>query len=102
MKELLTYQWNTGNGYTKHGQRIGAIQLPDGLIVFADIDRGIDGVIPKDFRPEDALRQRVEYGYMHTECEYWNFTKHIDYLAFNLVREAARGAAHKAQSHCKE
>lgn len=39
--------WNTGRGYSEHGQRIGAV-LVDHLIYFADIDRGIFGVIDAD------------------------------------------------------
>ena len=34
--------FNTGRGYTAHGQRIAATQLSDGSVAFCDIDRGID------------------------------------------------------------
>jgi hypothetical protein len=36
--------WNTGRRYTDKGQRIAAARVPGG-IVFADIDRNIDGFI---------------------------------------------------------
>jgi aspartate/methionine/tyrosine aminotransferase len=41
---MKTISFNTGRGYTEHGQRIGAAQLSDGTVAFSDIDRGIDYV----------------------------------------------------------
>ena len=36
--------FNTGRGYTTHGQRIAATQLDDGRVLFVDIDRNIEYV----------------------------------------------------------
>jgi hypothetical protein len=44
MQTIKTLAFNTGRGYTTHGQRIGAAQLSDGTVAFSDIDRGIDYV----------------------------------------------------------
>ena len=40
--------FNTGINYTRYGQRIAATRLPNGHIVFVDVDRGIDGIIKHD------------------------------------------------------
>jgi hypothetical protein len=42
----MEYEWNTGRLYTATGQRIKAIQIEGGDILFADLSRGIDGRIP--------------------------------------------------------
>lgn len=41
-------RWNTNRHYTEHGQRIATAAMPDGSVLFVDIDRGIDGVIPPE------------------------------------------------------
>jgi hypothetical protein len=38
-QKILSF--NTGRGYTEHGQRIAAMQLDNGRVVFVDVDRGI-------------------------------------------------------------
>ena len=53
--------WNTGAHYTEHGQRIAATIVKGG-IVFLDIDRGIDGLIPlantaRDLRAQAQFRR---------------------------------------------
>ena len=40
--------FNTGRKYSVLGQRIGAIELDSGWIVFADLDRGLEYVISPD------------------------------------------------------
>jgi hypothetical protein len=53
--------WNTGAHYTEHGQRIAAT-IVNGGIVFLDIDRGIDGLIPLANTVRD-LRAQAQHGY---------------------------------------
>lgn len=43
---MKTLTFNTGREYTKHGQRIAATQLKTGQIIFVDIDRHIDAMLP--------------------------------------------------------
>lgn len=38
--------WNTGRWYTDAGQRMAAARMPSGPVMFVDVDRGIDGIIP--------------------------------------------------------
>jgi len=49
--------FNTGRGYTAHGQRIAATQLDDGSVAFCDIDRGIDYITtgPCDLTKSDVM-----------------------------------------------
>jgi hypothetical protein len=59
-------QWNTGRSYTKAGQIIKARVQPDGSILFADVSRGVDGVIAKpsvEIDSEDALKALVMRAY---------------------------------------
>jgi hypothetical protein len=53
--------WNTGAHYSENGQRIAAT-IVDGGIVFLDIDRGIDGLIPLANTARD-LRMQAQHGY---------------------------------------
>lgn len=99
--DIMITQWNTGNGYTVHGQRIGAVLLTNGGIVFADIDRGIDGFIPPDFQSGETMQSRVQYGYMHNQVEYWRTAEYFSDEAFQLydeLRDMARTAARSAES----
>ena len=43
---MKTIKFNTGREYTKYGQRIAATQLKTGQIIFVDIDRRIDAMLP--------------------------------------------------------
>ncbi len=43
---MQTIKFNTGRQYSANGQRIAAIQMPNGDIAFMDIDRGLDYAIP--------------------------------------------------------
>jgi hypothetical protein len=45
----VTLTFNTGRGYTAAGQRIAATRLPDGRLMFVDVDRMIDGVTLMSF-----------------------------------------------------
>ena len=89
MKVVNALHWNTGNLYTVFGQRIGALVINDGAIVFCDLDRGISGYIPATFMPDAAIRERVKRGYMYTECEYWIFPPSVPYdLRQQLLKKA--------------
>jgi hypothetical protein len=92
-----TKAWNTHHGYTHHGQRIGALLLADGAIVFADIDRGIDGLIPHDYRPELPIADRVRFGYMHTEVQYWSHSM-LEWETYQALRQRAEALARTAPS----
>jgi hypothetical protein len=68
--------WNTGAHYSENGQRIAAT-IVDGGIVFLDIDRGIDGLIPLANTARD-LRAQAQHGY-----DYGNYVsawQHSDVL----------------------
>ena len=41
-----TLAFNTGRQYSEAGQRVAAAQLDDGSILFVDIDRGLEYLIP--------------------------------------------------------
>jgi hypothetical protein len=43
---METITFNTGRMYGQHGQRIAATQLKTGQIIFVDIDRHIDAMLP--------------------------------------------------------
>jgi hypothetical protein len=59
-------RWNTGRKYTSAGQVIKARVMADGSILFADMSRGVDGVIakpPVKIRSEAALKAVVMRAY---------------------------------------
>lgn len=41
--------FNTGRQYNVKGQRIACTVLPDGRVMFADVDRGIDGITKEPY-----------------------------------------------------
>ena len=41
---MKVISFNTGRGYTVHGQRVKATQLEDGRVAFTDVDRMITAV----------------------------------------------------------
>ena len=65
-------EWNIGRKYSAAGQRIVAIQLDSGLLVFVDKDRMIDGVIRGGRRElEDwEIKERVMTAYDHNLYDY--------------------------------
>lgn len=69
-------QWNTGRLYTTHGQRMTALVLEDGSVLFKDKDRMIDGVITKarpDFAVgEGGLQWFVDDAYLHGHYQHSN------------------------------
>lgn len=49
--------WNTCRDYTVNGQRIGARRITDKVVMFADIDRGISGLI--DIEMDGGIDRRL-------------------------------------------
>ena len=43
---MQTIHFNTGRQYSANGQRIAAALLDNGSIIFVDIDRGLEYIIP--------------------------------------------------------
>ena len=43
---MQTLHFNTGRQYSANGQRIAAALLDGGAIIFVDIDRGLEYIIP--------------------------------------------------------
>lgn len=86
--------WNTGNLYSEHGQRIGAVLYEDGDILFVDIDRGIEGVLPPEFMARYSLKERVMEGYMGQKWDYWCHPWREDYYPRrDALREYAKAHA---------
>lgn len=55
---MKTLKFNTGRDYSAHGQRIAATQLETGQIIFVDVDRHIDVMLPAgvQFNQTDIMR----------------------------------------------
>jgi hypothetical protein len=63
--------WNTFNKYTAHGQRIGAMHRPDRSVIFSDVDRNVQGVIPSDVaKTYISPKSVVEWAYLRGEYDY--------------------------------
>lgn len=48
--------WNTKRLYTEAGQRMAAVVLSDNEVAFADVDRGIDGIMEGSFGGMSEMR----------------------------------------------
>jgi hypothetical protein len=60
---MKTLTFNTGRGYTEHGQRIAATKLDDGRVLFVDVDRGIDYVSAEPIElTSSAVMAAYDYG----------------------------------------
>lgn len=73
--------WNTGCLYTRAGQRIGAevivTQEQSGcIVIFTDIDRGVDGEFPLARVPADADKLRA---LVSAHYDYHDYTFCRDY-----------------------
>lgn len=67
--------FNTGRGYTDKGQRIACTELPNGRVMFADVDRHIDGVTHNEFNQswKDCgfdIKEFVMMEYDHGRIDY--------------------------------
>jgi hypothetical protein len=72
---VIINAWNTDNPYTVKGQRIGYCVFLDNSIIFSDVDRMIDGLIPSDFEATLPPQMRILLGYMHTRIDYGNHNR---------------------------
>ena len=80
---MKTIYWNTGRGYSAHGQRMAATQLADGRVQFVDIDRGIDHVTKYEC---ELTRTAVMRAY--DNCEYGTRYEYPDYAVTFQALEA--------------
>ena len=51
--------WKTGRNYSPDGQRIAAEVLPNNLVAFTDLDRGIDGITKKELTEGTDIKKLV-------------------------------------------
>jgi hypothetical protein len=77
---MTSIVFNTGRGYSSHGQRIAATQLADGRVQFVDIDRGINHVTKHGCELTQAAVMRA-----YDACAYGEF---VDYAAYVATRRA--------------
>ena len=61
--------WNTGRMYGAKGQRIAAMQLVDGRVIFCDVDRGLEYATAK---PCDLTPSAVMACYDYNQTEYYD------------------------------
>ena len=68
-----TLAFNTGRQYSEAGQRIAAGLLDDGSILFVDIDRGLEYVIPEGAVSftQAAIMAAYDKGDQCYWVEYW-------------------------------
>lgn len=78
------FAFNTGRLYTDAGQRIGCAMLPDGSIVFLDIDRQVDGFVPAGFYRHRTPLDRVRLAYLD---EGWDYHVRPEGLAWSQYQE---------------
>jgi hypothetical protein len=89
--------WNTGRMYSDKGQRIAATVLEDGRVMFADVDRMIDGITNADYPYGIGLANSViqrfvmdEYDYGRISYGYYGFG---DYEKGSELMQALKDAA---------
>ena len=86
--------WNTGAQYTEHGQRIAATVV-EGGIVFLDMDRGIDGLIPLANTVRD-LRAQAQHGYDYGNyVSAWEHSDTLKQLAAAINAKSQPAETHK-------
>ena len=93
--------WNTGATYSEHGQRIAAIELPDGKAYFCDVDRNIDGVTTMRVTTMyQYLREFVTMAYMfgHYTAGTHEISQYADWgwEGASALRDLLRAEAEKA------
>ena len=88
---MITF--NTTRLYTEKGQRIAADFTEDGGILFADVDRCVQGYFPPEVVKQYDLaldQSSVMRAYDNQLCSYWSDTyRHEEQL--HKLRQAARG-----------
>jgi len=77
--------FNTGRQYSDKGQRIACTVLPDGRVMFADVDRNIDGITKRECVWNSGVEQYVkefvmaEYDYGRISYGYYEPGKTPEY-----------------------
>ena len=95
---METIKFNTGRMYGHGGQRIAAGLLENGDIVFIDIDRDIDGLIPagnmsrEDIKHCGLFKQR-DIMRAYDENTYKNFYLDDDFATVRQLRALAETVA---------
>ena len=93
---MKTIKFNTGREYTEHGQRIAAVAV-EGGIVFLDMDRGIDGLIPLANTVRD-LRAQAQHGYDYGNyVSAWEHSDTLKQLA-DAIEDEYDGAPEKCRN----
>lgn len=102
-KEFLAkneiYAWNTGRGYSQHGQRIAAVKLSNGKVYFFDIDRQIDGVTMMPMTGAYLnVQEFVMHAYDHQHYAYGTYDMkpilpHLGYDGLNAIKDGLHSAA---------
>lgn len=67
-------RWNTNRHYTEHGQRMASAVLEGGSVLFVDIDRNIDGVIPSAWEATGLMTSTMyhyDHGHYHMAPYEW-------------------------------
>lgn len=86
--ETKIYTWNTGRLYGREGQRIAATVIEEkAKIVFADLDRHVDGEIPLSRRGKDWDAYAIEKLVM-TAYDFGNYSHYAadgDYPAYRAT-----------------
>jgi hypothetical protein len=68
--------FNTGRQYSDKGQRIACALLPDGRVMFADVDRNLDGITQGAIAPglqagadlREFVMNSYDYGAYNSGC----------------------------------
>ena len=76
--KALAMVWNTGNGYSRYGQRIAA-RLVNDYIFFADVDRNVNGVISYDAELDTGSVKDIVNRYYVKGSAYDGMTIHMNY-----------------------
>ena len=70
----MKHQWNTNRKYDQHGQRMVAV-VAESAIVFSDLSRNIDGVVPLgDFLKGQRLDRYTLEALVMTNYDFGNYS----------------------------
>ncbi len=93
-KEITVFQ--TGRQYSDKGQRIAVCELSDSRVMFADVDRNIDGVTTIVRHRGDSVQEHVMWCYDrgHYTSGFYEFGIPHDTLEdrMNLMSELRKAA----------
>lgn len=69
MKHIITF--NTGRQYSDKGQRVACARMEDGRVMFADVDRNIDGITQER---TSSISDRVLQAFVMQEYDHGRIT----------------------------